>query len=104
MLAQLREHETDAVPRDRVLGLFAEHLSVRLERARELLAAAQQQRKVETRLRHPGPRLERGAERGQRLFTLARVMAAQPGETISLTVQRDGDEIEVDVTLDAKVG
>ncbi len=32
------------------------------------------------------------------------IRSHQPGETISLTVQRDGDEIEVDVTLDAKVG
>jgi putative serine protease PepD len=32
------------------------------------------------------------------------IRSHQPGETIRLRVQRDGDEVEVDVTLDAKVG
>jgi putative serine protease PepD len=32
------------------------------------------------------------------------IRSHQPGETIRLTVLRDGDEVEVDVTLDAKVG
>ena len=32
------------------------------------------------------------------------IRSHQPGETIRLTVQRGGDEVEVDVTLDAKVG
>jgi putative serine protease PepD len=32
------------------------------------------------------------------------IRSHQPGETIRLTVLRDGDEVEVDITLDAKVG
>jgi putative serine protease PepD len=32
------------------------------------------------------------------------IRSHQPGETIRLTVVRDGDEVEVDITLDAKVG
>ncbi|HET6652971.1 MAG TPA: trypsin-like peptidase domain-containing protein [Nocardioides sp.] len=32
------------------------------------------------------------------------IRSHQPGETIRLRVQRDGNEVEVDVTLDAKVG
>jgi putative serine protease PepD len=32
------------------------------------------------------------------------IRSHQPGETIRLTVMRDGDEVEVDITLDAKVG
>ncbi len=32
------------------------------------------------------------------------IRSHQPGETIRLTVLRDGDEVKVDVTLDAKVG
>ena len=32
------------------------------------------------------------------------IRSHQPGETIRLTVERDGQEIEVEVTLDAKVG
>ena len=32
------------------------------------------------------------------------IRSHQPGETIRLTVLRDGDEVQVDITLDAKVG
>ena len=32
------------------------------------------------------------------------IRSHQPGETIRLTVLRDGDEVKVDITLDAKVG
>ena len=32
------------------------------------------------------------------------IRSHQPGETIRLTVQRDGSQVEVDITLDAKVG
>ena len=73
-LLELREHEADAVPRDRLLGLEGEHLAIRLEAELQPLSAKEQQREVEPRLHEVRLRRQRGAEGVHRALRLAGVV------------------------------